>query len=231
MRIVSWNCYRGECRERAQELDALNPDLIILQECGQPDSPQDERCRWFGNRPIQGVGVLGRGEWTIEPCAISADVPDSAYPVRAVGPTTLNVLAMWTQQRPTYVRSALTALELYRDHLMSGPSIVVGDFNSHWRWDSSSATANHSRLVEVLRDDFGLVSAYHAFTGRPPGDEVPTLYWQWKQHQTYHVDYCFVPEAWLPRIRSVEVGGWSEWEGRSDHRPLVIDIEDERPSS
>ena len=62
------------------------------------------------------------------------------------------------------------------------------------------------RLVEVLRDDFGLVSAYHAHTGHAPGEEQPTLYWQWKHHQPYHVDYCFVPEPWVGHIRSVEVG-------------------------
>ena len=91
-------------------------------------------------------------------------------------------------------------------------------------WDSGSSAANHSRLVEVLRDDFGLVSAYHAHTGRAPGEEQPTLYWQWKHHQPYHVDYCFVPESWVGHIRSVEVGGWAEWEGRSDHRPVVVEV-------
>jgi endonuclease/exonuclease/phosphatase family metal-dependent hydrolase len=117
----------------------------------------------------------------------------------------------------------MQALDEYSEFLSAAPAIIVGDFNSHWRWDGSSSV-NHSRLVERLRDEFGLVSAYHAFHGLKPGDEQPTLFWQWKEHQPYHVDYCFIPEAWLPHVEAVEVGDFSQWAGESDHRPLMVEI-------
>lgn len=224
MRIVSWNCYRGECRERAAQLEHLHPDLVFLQECGVPAVPQDSQCVWFGGRPSQGVGVVGTGDWHLEAWPQSPDVPDSTYPVSITGPATLHALGVWAQQRPTYVRSIVSALDEYRAFLTTKAAIVVGDFNSHWRWDRSSSV-NHMRLVEKLSDEFGLVSVYHAFTGREPGEEQPTLYWQWKQEQPFHVDYCFIPESWLPLVRSVEVGTFADWEGASDHRPLIIDID------
>jgi len=229
VRIITWNVYRGECRERAGDLTALRPDIAILQECGQPAAPEDEHCLWFGNIPIQGVGILSRSPWKVERVPQSPLIPDSAYLSRVLGPIALNVLAAWTKPRPTYVLSLIEALNAYRDTLLGGPSIVVGDFNSHWRWDSNSSTANHSHLVKVLRDEFGLVSAYHAHgAGCLPGEEQPTLYWKWKQDLPFHVDYCFIPEAWLPCVRSVEVGSFADWEGKSDHRPLVVDIDHDR---
>lgn len=228
MRIVTWNVYRGEIRERAAELDALRPDLTVLQECGQPMAPQDGRCRWFGTVPIQGVGILSRAPWRLEPCTLSPDASDSAYPIRMAGPaSSLNILAVWTKPQPTYVRALLTALDAYRDFLQDQPSIILGDFNSHWRWDATRTEDGHARLVEVLDAEFGLVSAYHAHgNGCLPGDEEPTLYWQWKAHQPYHVDYCFIPRSWVPHVRAVQVGTFAGWKGRSDHRPLIIDLED-----
>lgn len=226
MRIVSWNVYRGECRERASDLAALGADITVLQECGQPTAPEDEHCQWFGSIPIQGVGVLTRAPWTVKRLPQSPLVQDSAYLARVQGPVPLNILAVWTKPRPTYVLSLIEALNVYRDRLLDGPTIVVGDFNSHWVWDARSATANHSHLVKLLHDEFGLVSAYHSHdTGCEPGKEQPTLYWQWKENQPFHVDYCFLPKVWLPCVRSVEVGSFADWEGKSDHRPLVVDID------
>lgn len=127
--------------------------------------------------------------------------------------------------RPTYVRSILNALDQYRDFLVSAPSLVIGDFNSHPRWNGTDAKANHSVLEDRLRREFGLVSAFHAFGARSGGTEEPaTLYWQWKEKQPFHIDYCFIPELWAPRIQSVEIGGYQEWADQSDHRPLAVEF-------
>jgi hypothetical protein len=224
MRIISWNCYRGECRSRASQLDSLNADLIILQECGRPVSI-DTQTLWFGDRSIQGVGIVARREWTIEPGPIEPAANDSVYPVKVFGPTPFNLLAVWSQRRPTYVRAILDGLDRYRAFLTAAPSLIVGDFNSHTRWDGSDPTANHSVLVERLTRDFGLVSAYHSVPGRSDEDgEAATFYWQWKEGQPFHIDYCFLPEQWVGRLQSVQVGGYGEWAKESDHRPVVVEL-------
>ena len=82
MRIVTWNCYRGECRTRAALLEVLSPDIVVLQECGRPAETEDDRCVWFGSKPIQGVAVATHGAWTVAPGPLDPGVPDSAYPRR-----------------------------------------------------------------------------------------------------------------------------------------------------
>jgi endonuclease/exonuclease/phosphatase family metal-dependent hydrolase len=120
------------------------------------------------------------------------------------------------------VDAGLTA---YRDLLRTGPAFVVGDLNSHWRWDAGNKEMTHGALVARLDREFGLVSAYHAARPRVAhGSEEPTLYWQWKREQPFHIDYCFLPRAWVPRIASVTVGSFDEWSGKSDHRPLVVEL-------
>ena len=227
MRIVTWNCYRGECRQRAAQLDVLAPDIVVLQECGKPTEPTDERCVWFGSKPKQGVATLTRGEWTVAPGPLDPEVPDSAYPVRVSGPIGVNVLTVWTQPHPTHARALNDALERYHDFLLVVPSIVIGDFNNHPRWDQQDRNVNHSTNVELLKREFGLVSAYHAAAARTGSAvEDPTLDWQWRQNQPYHIDYCFIPELWVPHLTAVEVGGYGDWESaKSDHRPLVVDLD------
>ena len=231
MRIVTWNCYRGECRQRAAQLDSLRPDLVILQECGEPVPAADRQCVWFGSRPIQGVGVVARGEWSVEPGPVDPAVADSVYPVRVRGPVAFNLLAVWAQKRPTYVRAVLDGLTRYRAFLSTAPVVIAGDFNSHPRWDADDPEANHTALAGALRQEFGLVSAYHASAIRS-GDvpEAATLYWRWQEGQPFHIDYCFIPEEWAARLGAVEVGGYSDWAGLSDHRPLLVEITEDKPA-
>ncbi len=226
MRIVSWNCYRGDCRSRASLLSGLNPNIIILQECAKPAST-DAQCLWFGTRPIQGVGVIANGPWRIKAGPLASQVPDSAYPIEVSGPASFHILAVWALPKPTYVRALLNALEHYRDFLHAAPAIVVGDFNSRPRWDAKDPRANHSVLDARLRDEFSLRSAFHSHAARSGNaEEPPTLYWRWNKANGYHLDYCYIPEAWTPRVRSVEIGGYDEWAEHSDHRPLTVEIED-----
>jgi endonuclease/exonuclease/phosphatase family metal-dependent hydrolase len=63
------------------------------------------------------------------------------------------------------------------------------------------------------------------------GDESrPTIYWQRKRGQPYHVDDCFVPERWVARIDDVAVGGWDDLAAESDHRALVVAAQDRTSS-
>lgn len=184
----------------------------------------DEQCVWFHTLGAKGVGVLARGPWRVKASAIDPNVPDSVYPVEISGPQILHMLAVWAQPHPTYVRAILGALDHYADYLASAPSLVIGDFNSHPRLDKKGASANHSVLKTRLENDFGLVSAYHSFSGRDPNAEAPTLYWQWKEAQPFHIDYCFIPKAWVPTIHSVGIGSYIEWAKESDHRPLSVEF-------
>ena len=225
MRIATWNCFKGECRSRSALLETLRPDIVILQECSAPIKAPDDRCLWFGNRG-KGIGVLSLSEMRLIVGPISPDIPDSVFPVIVDGPVPFHLLAVWTQKRPSYIGTLFEAVDRYKDFLRESPSVIVGDFNSHPRWDSDNPVQNHSAFVDLLEREFGIVSAYHNRSGySAEAPEEPTLYWRWNELKPFHIDYCFIPKAWLPRLRSVEVGSFAEWSSQSDHRPLVTDID------
>ena len=78
-----------------------------------------------------------------------------------------------------------------------------------------------------MRDKLGLVSAYHHLSGEAHGEETRASYYHGKKEaHPFHIDYCFVPEAWVDRLTGVEVGSFADWP-QSDHRPLTVDIDDE----
>ena len=52
----------------------------------------------------------------------------------------------------------------------------------------------------------------------------PTYYFQWSEAKPFHIDYCFVPQAWRPLVRSVDIGGYEAWSSLSDHRPVTVEL-------
>ena len=228
MRLVSWNCCRGPLAAKGARVKALRPDLAVVQECARPQA-EDRGWRWFGDNPRQGVGVWAASKYEVRalPCAV--DIPRYAIPLQVTGARSFLLLAIWAQNDPAhpYVQAVIRAVELYRDSIASQPTVILGDFNSNAIWDRSRQDArDHSYLVSLLAE-LGLVSSYHRFYGEAPGAESqPTFYFQWNKKKPYHIDYCFIPEAWSPRLSKVRVGGYARWKAWSDHRPLVVDLAD-----
>jgi endonuclease/exonuclease/phosphatase family metal-dependent hydrolase len=119
------------------------------------------------------------------------------------------------------------AMETYRKLVATGPTVVIGDFNSNAIFDHyHPKTLNHSALIRLL-DSFGLVSGYHEFFREAHGAESrPTCYLLWKENRPYHIDYCFVPKAWMARVQAVTVGDYESWKQYSDRRPLSVIVTD-----
>ena len=53
----------------------------------------------------------------------------------------------------------------------------------------------------------------------------PTHIWRKDPSTVYHIDYCFVPETWLPYIKELSIGTPQDWLKHSDHVPLVIEVD------
>jgi len=71
-----------------------------------------------------------------------------------------------------------------------------------------------------------MTSAYHAHFGEAHGAESrATYYFHWKVEKPFHIDYCFVPDAWLSGLQQVGIGDYTDWKDASDHRPLWVDID------
>jgi exodeoxyribonuclease III len=225
MRIATWNCCRGKFDAKVPLLDGLCPDVAVVQEVARPTDP--DQALWYGNNPRQGLAVMGRNGYTVEPLPVRAEVQRHIVPIQVGGPHRFLLLAVWSRQdrlRP-YVQAVIHAVEQYRDLIQAQPSVVVGDFNSNAIWDRKRKGArDHSALVRLLAE-LGLVSAYHVFHHEAQGAESrATHYFRWSQDARYHVDHCFVPAAWADRLISVTVGGYSDWAEVSDHRPVLVEI-------
>lgn len=226
MRIVTWNCCRGAYAKKAPLLDALAPDIAVIQECAKPVIESDTLL-WFGDNPRQGLAVQSFGHYRLRALPRVDDVPKFVFPVEVIGPECFSLLAVWSKGKQTfrYVMGVVKAVEAYSHIFESSPTVLIGDLNSNAIWDTwHPANLNHTALVTSL-SNLGLVSSYHHFFDEPHGAETqPTCYLLWKQERPYHIDYCFVPEAWTARIQHVEVGSYEEWKSHSDHRPLLVDL-------
>jgi endonuclease/exonuclease/phosphatase family metal-dependent hydrolase len=225
MRIVTWNCYRGDVWQRVNQLrDYYEADIVVLQECTEPEV-QDESCIWFGSNPKQGVAVVASPSWKVNRGAVHEEVPDSVFPVVVDGPERWHLMAVWAKARPSYVGAILHGMDRYADFMKEVQCLMVGDFNSHYCFDKKKRKATHAELVNRLGNEFGLVSAYHSSRGRGNDClEEPTLYWQWKESQPFHIDYCFLPKESAERILSVDIGSYESFASESDHRPLLVEL-------
>jgi endonuclease/exonuclease/phosphatase family metal-dependent hydrolase len=197
--------------------------VAVIQECARP-LREDSSVVWFGSKPRQGVAVVVQPPLRVfaEP---SRNGTASMFAARVSGPLSFTVLATWAQLEPTYSEALRRSLLVYRDLLLGGPCVLMGDLNSSAAWDDRHGRTDHRLLEAQLEDEFGLVSAYHAATGEHPGRESqPTHFWRWQAGAPFHLDYCYLPKEWLPGLETVTVGSYEDWADASDHRPVCVDV-------
>jgi hypothetical protein len=227
MRLATWNCCRGPYDKKAGLLAGFRADISVIQECARPKAESDSLL-WFGDNPRQGLAVAARGAYRLRRVRRARSVPKYVMPVEVSGPRSFLLFAVWTKtgQEHCYVEAAVRAVHLYRRLISSHPTVFMGDVNSNVIWDHQHGEdRSHTALVNRL-SELGLVSAYHAFFAEDHGKETrPTYYFQWNEKKPFHLDYCFVPKAWLPAMRKVWVEQYEPWKAHSDHRPLMVDFD------
>ncbi len=221
MRLTTWNCPRNNidtCLSLTAHLDA---DLVVLQECRRP-SGSNPAVIWRGDTARSGTAVISRHpELKLEPLDIRR--PDATLVPAAVhGPVPFLFVGVCTHKR--YIESARDSMTACVAAASGLPVVAAGDFNISPAVSGKRQKA--LRFLEWMRNEFGLVSAYHELSGETPGEETcPTHYHQWNESKPFHIDYCFLPESWTSRIAGVEVGTYDEWR-MSDHRPLTVSLRD-----
>jgi exodeoxyribonuclease III len=239
LRLVSWNCGSG-FHHKVGALSALAPDIAVIQECANlatlvRKSPEfaPRGALWVGDNPNRGLGVFSFGRYRLAQADTGATAITYALPAHVIGPSTFNLVALWSHYGRTPIRvgalgPTLLALRAYAGLLVEQPSIVAGDLNNHVRWDKPGKASNHANAV-IASAALGLVSAYHAFHELAQGAERhPTLYWRDRTRTgpTFHIDYVFVPKSATSQLRRVSVGSRAKWiaTGLSDHAPLIVDF-------
>ncbi len=224
MRLTIWN--RPPAFKVAAEIDdslallaPLRADLVALQECGRP-AAEDASVIWRGTDPHQGAAVVSTSPaLPIEAIEIPSLHP-TVVPVVVQAPQPFVFVGVWTHPPFDEVAwEAMTACVALADGM---PVVAAGDFNVSPGVVGMKKAA--PLFLQRMHDELGLVSAYHHAHDEAFGAEThATHYFQWKEAKPFHLDYCFVPEAWLGGLASVEVGSFADWT-QSDHRPLTVEV-------
>jgi hypothetical protein len=230
MRIITWNCSMA-FRKKAALLSVLQPDLAVIQECEMPERWGEigaTSVLWHGANRHKGLAVLAFGAWRLEPVAQRDATIDYVLPAHVTGPLSFNLLGVWTKPSSIpgqdYVGQIYKAALVYQDWLAGGPSLVVGDLNSSSVFRKQPGRAHHTDVVDALAEA-GMTSAYHHYHGCAHGVEAhPTWFMHKRTRSVFHLDYCFIPELWAPRLLGVTVGAIADWSPYSDHVPLIVDI-------
>ncbi len=234
MRIVTWNC-QGAFRKKAEPIGQFAPDIAIIQESEPPEKllfangiSRPAAHLWFGDYPSKGVGVFSYTGAQLEVHEGYDPTIRHCAPIRVNGRFRFNLIAVWAMnhadRKLSYIGQVYRAVEAYREFIQQRDTLLIGDFNSNKQWDGIPRVGNHSSVVASLADE-QIVSAYHEYFKEQHGEETQsTLYMQRKREKGYHVDYCFVPKAWMRRIKALSVGSHREWSKLSDHSPIFVEF-------
>ncbi len=249
MKIVTWNC-NGALRKKTEELDALNADVYIVQECEDPAQSTSAFKSWAGDylwtgtSKHKGLGVFPKngnkvrstdwhGTFTQPGIANSSQATQwTTDDLKLFSPFILNdeyqVLGVWTKADGAkvfrYIGQLWKYLQIHKNQLRRDKTLLLGDFNSNRIWDKPDRWWNHSDVVEELAA-IGLQSVYHLQTSEPQGQEsTPTFFLQRNLDKAYHIDYVFASDEILDRCK-VEIGDSNLWLSVSDHMPVTLDIQ------
>ena len=241
MKIVSWNCKFGFSEQKMEYIKKYDADLYIIQECIEKDFENIKKI--FTNYSFfcddieskYGVGLFSnKYNFKI--------LPEHNKKYRYIVPykifddnSQFVLFSIWTKDKDEnnkkieYTEQTWNAIN-FDDYCkyLSGPVILIGDFNSNNFWDKnyiSKKVHSHNNIIEKLLE-YNIESAYHKFNNCINGNEKdPTLLWQMDVNKKFHIDYCFTSNDFT--IKNVNIGSIKEWEENklSDHCPLIIELE------
>ncbi|HEY9076588.1 MAG TPA: endonuclease/exonuclease/phosphatase family protein [Anaerolineaceae bacterium] len=234
MNILTWNC-QGAFRKKYPLIATFKPDLAVIQECETLEKitwkhgMQPGQSLWFGDKPTKGVGIFS---WTTCWFQVHESYdPAIRYciPLEITAPISFRAIAVWAMDDPkdrfSYSAQVYQAIGRYREFILGGDTIVLGDFNSNARTTPSSRIGNYTTLNNNLYD-LWLSSAYHIHTLEKQGKERRATYYQGRKlEHGRHIDYIYVPNRWLRGLKSVAIGNPQEWLEHSDHCPVQVEIQ------
>jgi endonuclease/exonuclease/phosphatase family metal-dependent hydrolase len=244
LRLLTYNIrYGGAGREAplTAVIRASEPDLVVLQEATRPEVV-DHVARaagmhaWASRRGnslafMSRVPIAGHA-WHQPRGSRHAflEIALSDRPCRVFGVHLSAVHAAWTERRR--VRELRALLEAIKQH-QEGFHVLAGDFNTlapgelldvrqlpfrlrPFVWLSGGAIRWRT-IQEVL--DARYVDAFRVRHPTAPGLSFPT------SNPHVRLDFIFVPQAHVPRLKSCDVVTNDPAPAASDHYPLVAEVE------
>lgn len=236
MKLITWNC-QGAFRKKADPILALEPDILVVQECEHPEklifnsnTPPPTDFLWFGENKNKGLGIFSFSNFRFSlletyNSAIKFIVPLSVTD----GLINIILFPIWANNRNDpkgrYIEQVWKAVNYYEELLNTEYVILIGDFNSNKICDKKHRTGNHSHVVENLSGK-QIYSIYHEYLGQEQGTEShSTFYLHRNFAKPYHIDYCFASQELFAKVCAVEIGTFDQWIKYSDHTPLRVKFE------
>jgi exonuclease III len=249
MKIITWNC-NGALRKKLDEVDSLDADVLIIQECEDPSQStkayQDwagSDYLWVGTNKNKGIGVFPKLGNTVKKLNWSGKFQISGLRSKSLSTSWVtkdlqlflpfrlndkyNVLGCWTKGNETqifgYMGQFWKFLQIHRNELNQQNTIIIGDFNSNAIWDKQDRWWSHSDTIKEL-SEISIESLYHFQTNEKQGKESkPTFFLHKKVSKAYHIDYVFMSSNLLARSK-IELGKSEMGLTVRDQMPLCAPI-------
>ena len=221
-------------RKKAEFILNHQPDILIIPECESPEKLKFGNSQllptdmfWIGDNKNKGLGVLSFGDYRFSLLDKHNSDLKNILPLKVTNNShSFSLFAIWANNPKDkdgcYITQVWKAINHYQ-HLISDEKIIlIGDFNSNKIWDKHYRKDNHSDVVKLLENK-NIYSIYHHYYQEQHGQEqFPTFFMYRKEDKPYHIDYCFTSKDFYQKLKSVEVGNFSEWSKLSDHVPFII---------
>jgi len=225
----------------AQVIRDCGPDLVVLQEATRPDvvARLASACGMtaWGAEATHSVGFMSRlpiahHEWHRPGDSRRAflEIVPEAIPVRVFGLHLSAVHSNWTERRRVReLRALLAGIEKHQH----GFHVLAGDFNTLAPGETLDLAKLPLRLrtfvyltgreirwetIQIMLDA-SYADGYRMLHPDQPGFTFPT----WDPH--LRLDFVFVPQASLSRLKSCEVVTGATAAAASDHLPLLAEID------
>lgn len=253
MKIVTWNC-NGALRNKTVDLDALNGDIYVIQECENPSTSSDSFKSWAGNylwhgtNKNKGIGIFAKNgieltklEWTGEfefkiDNVIHRPLKWNSESLELFLPCLINkkipLLAVWTKSANSknfgYVGQFWIYLQIHQEQLKNPNQIICGDFNSNTIWDEADRLWNHSDVIDQLKQ-LEIHSLYHQTHNEIHGKETQSTFFLHRRlARPYHIDYFFAHKILLQNS-IFKLHSDNHWLTLSDHLPIEATIMMDNP--
>ncbi len=227
-------------REDLQRVFPLKPDVLVISECenldrlGLPreDLPEPSDSFWIGDNQSKGLGVFTFNDYKLKLYEKYSDEFKYLLPlVLSNDEEEFNLMGVWTKKvgdkkkgHNNYIRQVYLANIAYQEFLSHENVIICGDFNSNLIWERTGVDKNHQDVLDQLSEK-GIQSSYHHYFSEEQGKETQATYYHYhKQDRPFHIDFCFLSQSLLKKLKSVTLGDFNSWIELSDHVPMTIEL-------